>query len=52
MTIRPNQSARTFARTGAFASRPQARAGRTYSHMPTVLKELCVSRFARHTARL
>ncbi len=41
-----------FAATGTFPARPQRRRGRYYSFMPAVLKDICVARFARHTARL
>lgn len=39
-------------RTGRFPARPQRQAGRYYSSMPTVLKQICVERFARHMARV
>lgn len=41
-----------FARRGRFVARTQRRVGRYYSHMPSVLKELCVRRFQRHTEKL
>ena len=42
----------TIQRDGNVTSRPQQRAGRYYSFMPTSLKELCRKRFAAYTARL
>ncbi len=36
-------------RTDDFPHRPQRQAGRYYSHMPTVLKEVCVRHFEAHT---
>ncbi len=44
-------AASEFARSGNVPRRPQARKGRYYSHMPAVLKDLCVRRFARHAAK-
>lgn len=41
-----------YARTGRFASTPQRTAGRYYSAMPAVLKDICVRRFARYTDTL
>jgi len=46
------QALEAFLAEGRFAARPQRAAGRYYSFMPAVLKELCVGRFARYTARL
>lgn len=37
---------------GTFSPRPQAQKGRYYSFMPGVLKEVCVSKFEKHTAAL
>ncbi len=39
-------------RSGRLARRPQTRVGRYYSFMPSVLKELCVANFRRHTDAL
>lgn len=36
---------------GQFAARPQRQVGRYYSFMPSVLKEICLHRFLRHTSR-
>lgn len=41
-----------LARGEAVPGTPQAKRGRYYSHMPAVLKEMCVAKFARHTAAL
>jgi len=38
--------------TGTVASFPQQRAGRYYSAMPSVLKEICLKRFHRYTEQL
>lgn len=38
--------------TGGVACTPQTSVGRYYSAMPSVLKDVCVSRFRAHTARL
>lgn len=37
---------------GTIAARPQRKAGRYYSAMPTVLKDICVSSFQSYTAKL
>lgn len=37
---------------GAWKSTPQTRKGRYYSFMPSVLKELCVPKFEKHTENL
>lgn len=37
---------------GSFQAAPQLRRGRYYSFMPAVLKDLCVGRFERYTAKL
>lgn len=37
---------------GAINGRPQAEIGRYYSHMPAVLKSICVDRFAKYTRSL
>ncbi len=42
----------TYERVGDFVSTPQQRKGRYYSFMPTVLKDICVARFERFTAKL
>lgn len=42
----------SLAQTGHFASHRQNQLGRYYSFMPTVLKELCVQKFEKHTASL
>lgn len=41
-----------FMKIDMFPSRPQKTIGRYYSFMPTSLKELCLSKFQRHTAKL
>lgn len=41
-----------FARTAAFAVRPQQRRGRYYSFMPAVLKEVCRKKFEHYTSTL
>jgi methionyl-tRNA formyltransferase len=41
-----------FRRLGHVPARPQRRKGRYYSFMPGGIKELCVRKFAAHTARL
>jgi folate-dependent phosphoribosylglycinamide formyltransferase PurN len=38
--------------TGAITAQPQRRAGRYYSAMPAVLKDICVTRFKNYTAKL
>lgn len=38
-----------FGGAGAFTSTPQRHRGRYYSFMPTVLKQVCLRRFERHT---
>jgi len=38
--------------TDSVTAEPQRRAGRYYSAMPAVLKEICVTRFKSHTAKL
>ncbi|MEE2970173.1 MAG: formyltransferase family protein [Pseudomonadota bacterium] len=43
---------REFAKDGSISGRPLAQKGRYYSHMPSVLKEICLKRFERHTDRL
>ena len=43
---------REFAKDGSISGRPLAQKGRYYSHMPSVLKEICLKRFERHTNRL
>lgn len=40
------------AETGRISSSPQRRSGRYYSFMPTVLKDVCVRRFAQYTGSL
>jgi methionyl-tRNA formyltransferase len=37
---------------GCIGAQPQQRKGRYYSFMPTVLKDICLSRFNRHCERL
>lgn len=37
---------------GELRATPQSEAGRYYSHMPAVLKSICVDRFAAHTRNL
>ncbi|MGE0445922.1 MAG: formyltransferase family protein [Vicinamibacterales bacterium] len=41
-----------FADSRPLAARPQTTRGRYYSAMPSALKDVCVSRFARHVASL
>ena len=41
-----------FGGTGVVKARAMANIGRYYSHMPAVLKDICVKRFERHTAQL
>ncbi len=41
-----------FATAGSIIGRPLMQKGRYYSHMPAVLKEICLNRFERHTAQL
>ena len=43
------QAIKDFSATQTFASRPQKREGRSYSFMPSVLKEICVINFRRYT---
>jgi methionyl-tRNA formyltransferase len=38
--------------SGSVVAQPQRRAGRYYSSMPAVLKDICVTRFKNHTAKL
>lgn len=42
----------TLRKNGSLDSKPQAAVGRYYSHMPAVLKSLCVERFAAYTRSL
>lgn len=42
----------SFADLGSIPSRKQARRGRYYSFMPSPLKEICLTKFQKHTARL
>jgi methionyl-tRNA formyltransferase len=39
-------------RSGQLSSRPQRQAGRYYSFMPSVLKQICVERFAKYCSKL
>jgi methionyl-tRNA formyltransferase len=41
-----------FEKNGSFPVHPQIKSGRSYSFMPTVLKELCVNHFERYTKNL
>ncbi|MBL4614791.1 MAG: hypothetical protein JKY27_07960 [Magnetovibrio sp.] len=41
-----------FIKNKAFISRPQRSRGRYYSFMPSALKDICVRKFIKHTARL
>ncbi len=41
-----------FKQHRSFITRPQREAGRYYSFMPAALKEICVKRFHKHTAKL
>lgn len=43
---------RVIGRGGFLSGVPQTEKGRYYSHMPSVLKSLCVARFAAHTRSL
>lgn len=43
---------RTLERVGNIRATPQADIGRYYSHMPAVLKSICVDRFAAYTRNL
>ena len=38
-----------YEHSGTIPSRPQRRRGRYYSHMPSVLKDVCLHQFHRHT---
>jgi methionyl-tRNA formyltransferase len=47
-----HEALRGFAEAGSVIGTPLTQRGRYYSHMPAVLKQICVERFERHTARL
>ncbi len=52
LCVRLTQDALTRLDSGTLTARPQASAGRYYSAMPTVLKDICVRRFEAYTARM
>ena len=43
---------KNFQSAGHLNATPQKRKGRYYSHMPSVLKNICIDNFHRHTAKL
>ena len=52
LCVRLTRDALRLAAANNLSSHPQRRAGRYYSAMPAVLKDLCVTRFGKYTAKL